>query len=88
MCVTKPGERSSIIIRLRAAVGLVGGKAGIREYTDKAVNHPQIKRVRELATAVGDLNRNGCHVVDRAVCPLVHLKDGRKLSRLIEQWEN
>ena len=37
-----------------AAIGLVRGKAGIREYTDEAVNDPPVKRVRELATAVGD----------------------------------
>ena len=37
-----------------AAVGLVRGKAGIQEYTDEAVNDPEIKRVRESTTAVGD----------------------------------
>src|SRR5512140_1220804 len=37
-----------------AAIGLVRGKAGIREYTDEAVNDPQIKRVRELVSAEGD----------------------------------
>ena len=37
-----------------AAVGLVRGKGGLREYTDEAVNDPAIKRVRELTTATGD----------------------------------
>jgi 2-methylcitrate dehydratase PrpD len=37
-----------------AAVGLVRGKAGIGEYTDDTVNDPNVKRVRERATAVGD----------------------------------
>ena len=37
-----------------AAVGLVRGKAGLAEYSDEAVNDPQVKRVRERTTAVGD----------------------------------
>src|SRR4030095_7328054 len=37
-----------------AAVGVVRGKGGLREYTDEAVNDPVIKRIREAATAVGD----------------------------------
>jgi 2-methylcitrate dehydratase PrpD len=37
-----------------AAVGLVRGKAGLAEYTDEAVNDPEVKRVRERTTAVGD----------------------------------
>src|ERR1700722_19237157 len=37
-----------------AAIGLVRGKAGIQEYTDAAVNDPDIKHVRERATAMGD----------------------------------
>ena len=34
-----------------AAVGLVRGRAGLDEYTDAAVNDPDVKRVRERATA-------------------------------------
>jgi len=37
-----------------AAVGLVRGKAGLQDYTDEAVNDPEVKRVRECTTAVGD----------------------------------
>jgi 2-methylcitrate dehydratase PrpD len=37
-----------------AAVGLVRGRAGLDEYTDAAVNDPDVKRVRELVTAIGD----------------------------------
>lgn len=37
-----------------AAVGLVRGKGGIREFIDEAVNDPDVKRIRELATAVAD----------------------------------
>ena len=47
-----------------AAIGLVRGKAGIQEYTDEAVNDPQIKRVRELVYGRGrsvDHRRSGSH---------------------------
>jgi 2-methylcitrate dehydratase PrpD len=63
-----------------AAVGLVRGKGGLREYTDEAVNDPQIKRVREAATAVGDpsITEDQAHIE-------VELKDGRRLTKFVEQ---
>jgi 2-methylcitrate dehydratase PrpD len=63
-----------------AAVGLVRGKAGLREYTDEAVNDPEIRRVREATTAVGDpsIGEDQSHVE-------VELADGRRLSRFVEQ---
>jgi 2-methylcitrate dehydratase PrpD len=62
------------------AVGLVRGKAGIREYTDEAVNDPAIKRVRESATAVGDpsLTEDQANIE-------VELTTGEKLSRFVAQ---
>jgi 2-methylcitrate dehydratase PrpD len=63
-----------------AAIGLVRGKAGIREYTDEAVNDPAIKRVRESATAVGDASLTE----DQANIE-VELASGEKISRLIEK---
>jgi 2-methylcitrate dehydratase PrpD len=63
-----------------AAVGLVRGKAGIQEYTDEAVNDPQIKRLRESVTATGDLSISE----DQARID-VDLTDGRTLSRFVEQ---
>jgi 2-methylcitrate dehydratase PrpD len=63
-----------------AAVGLVRGKAGLREYTDEAVNDPAIKRVRELTTAVGDPS-----ITEDQARIEVELKDGRRLSRFVEQ---
>lgn len=63
-----------------AAVGLVRGKAGIREYTDEAVNDPAIKRVRELATAVGDAS-----ITEDQAFIEVELANGEKLSRFVEQ---
>jgi 2-methylcitrate dehydratase PrpD len=63
-----------------AAIGLVRGKAGIREYTDEAVNDPAIKRVRENATAVGDpsLTEDQANIE-------VELVSGEKISRFVEK---
>jgi 2-methylcitrate dehydratase PrpD len=63
-----------------AAVGLVRGKAGLQEYTDAAVNDPDVKRVRESATAVGDpeLTEDQARVE-------VELADGRVLRGSVEQ---
>jgi 2-methylcitrate dehydratase PrpD len=63
-----------------ATIGLVRGKAGIGEYTDETVNDPQIKRVRELVTAVGDpsITEDQAHIE-------VELAGGAKLSKFVEQ---
>jgi 2-methylcitrate dehydratase PrpD len=63
-----------------AAIGLVRGKAGIQEYTDEAVNDPQIKRVRELVTAVGDPS-----ITEDQARIEVDLATGAKLTRFVEQ---
>lgn len=63
-----------------AALGLVRGKAGIQEYTDEAVNDPAIRRVRELAKAVGDRS-----ITDDQAHIEVELADGRKLTRFVEK---
>jgi 2-methylcitrate dehydratase PrpD len=63
-----------------AAVGLVRGKAGLREYTDEAVNDPLVKRVRVLATATGDPS-----VTEDQAGLEVELADGRRLSRFVAQ---
>lgn len=63
-----------------AAVGLVRGKAGIREYTDEAVNDPDIKHVRERATAVADpsITEDQAHIE-------VEMANGEKFTRFVEQ---
>jgi 2-methylcitrate dehydratase PrpD len=63
-----------------AAVGLVRGKGGLREYTDEAVNDPLIKRVRERTTATGDpsITEDQAHIE-------VELADGRRLTKFVEQ---
>jgi 2-methylcitrate dehydratase PrpD len=63
-----------------AAIGLVRGKAGIQEYTDEAVNDPQIKRVRELVSAVGDPS-----ITEDQARIEVELTTGAKLTRFVEQ---
>jgi 2-methylcitrate dehydratase PrpD len=63
-----------------AAVGLVRGKGGLREYTDEAVNDPAIKRVREMATATGDPS-----ITEDQANIEVELRDGRTLSKFVEQ---
>src|SRR5580704_11391066 len=62
-----------------AAVGLVRGKAGLQEYTDEAVNDPDVKRVREHTTAVGDatVTEDQAHIE-------VELENGQTISRFVE----
>jgi 2-methylcitrate dehydratase PrpD len=62
-----------------AAVGLVRGKAGLREYSDEAVSDPLVRRVRERTTATGDasMTEDQAHVE-------VELADGRIFTRFIE----
>ena len=63
-----------------AAIGLVRGKAGIQEYTDEAVNNPQIRRVRELVSAVGDPS-----ITEDQARIEVQLASGETLTRFVEQ---
>jgi 2-methylcitrate dehydratase PrpD len=63
-----------------AAVGLVRGKAGIREYTDEAVNDPAIRRVRELATATADPS-----ITEDQVHLEVELASGERITEFVEQ---
>ena len=74
------GLDSKYSIYHSAAVGIVRGKAGLQEYTDEATNDPQIKRVRERVTAVGDssITEDQAHVE-------VELVNGEKITRFIEQ---
>ena len=63
-----------------AAIGLVRGKAGVQEYTDAAVNDPDIKRVREGATATADPG-----ITEDQARVDVELADGRTVSVFVEQ---
>jgi 2-methylcitrate dehydratase PrpD len=63
-----------------AAVGLVLGKAGLQEYSDEAVNDPQVKRVRELTTATGDpsLSEDQANIE-------VELSTGQTIAKFVAQ---
>src|SRR5690606_29864605 len=63
-----------------AAVGLVRGKARLQEYTDAAINDPDIKRVRERVKAIGDPSLTE----DQARLE-VDLEDGRTIEYFVEQ---
>jgi 2-methylcitrate dehydratase PrpD len=63
-----------------AALGLVRGKAGLREFTDEAVNEPLIKRVREITTASADPG-----ITEDQADIEVELANGQKLSRFVEK---
>jgi 2-methylcitrate dehydratase PrpD len=77
--ITK-GLQSKFSVYHGAAIGLVRGKAGVQEYTDDAVNDPPIKRVRELATAVGDPS-----ITEDQARIEVQLTTGQTLTRFVEQ---
>jgi 2-methylcitrate dehydratase PrpD len=62
-----------------AAVGLVRGRAGLREFTDEAVNSAVVKRVRELTTA----EAHPPLTEDQALIE-VELTDGRCLTHRVQ----
>ena len=77
--ITK-GLQGKFSIYHGAAIGLVRGRAGVGEYTDAAVNDPDVKRVREAATATADPG-----VTEDQAGVEVELRDGRRLSVFVEQ---
>jgi 2-methylcitrate dehydratase PrpD len=62
-----------------AAVALVRGKVGVSEYTDEAVNDPEIVALRERITAEGGHEIN----IDQADV-MITLTDGRTLHTFVE----
>lgn len=63
-----------------AAVGLVRGRAGLREYTDEAVNDPAVRAVRERATRAAD----DPDVTEDGVRVELETTDGRVLTKRLE----
>lgn len=63
-----------------AAIGLVRGKGGLKEFTDEAVADPALAHVRGVTTAVADpaITEDQVHIE-------VALKDGTKLTKFVEQ---
>lgn len=74
------GLQGKFSVYHNAAIGLVRGKAGLDEYTDEAVNDPEVKRVRQATTATGDpsLTEDQANIE-------VDLADGRTISHFVEQ---
>jgi 2-methylcitrate dehydratase PrpD len=63
-----------------AAIGLVRGKAGLKEFTDEVVNDAQVRRLRDIVTPAADpsITEDQSHIE-------VELVDGRKLTHFVEQ---
>jgi 2-methylcitrate dehydratase PrpD len=74
------GLQGKFSVYHNAAIGLVRGTAGLDEYTDEAVNDPEVKRVRQATTATGDRKLTE----DQAKIE-VDLADGRTISHFVEQ---
>jgi len=62
-----------------AAVGLARGKAGLAEFTDEAVNDPQVRRVRERVAATADPS-----VAEDAVRIEVEIDGGERVHKEVE----
>jgi 2-methylcitrate dehydratase PrpD len=62
-----------------AALGLVRGRAGLREFTDETINDGEVKRIRELTNATG--NRA---ISEDSVNVQVTLADSRKVELYLE----
>jgi 2-methylcitrate dehydratase PrpD len=62
------------------AIGLVRGKGGLQEFTDEAIRDPKLQHVRSVTTAVADptITEDQAHIE-------VTLRDGRKLTKFVEQ---
>lgn len=74
------GLQGKFSVYHNAAIGLVRGRAGLDEYTDEAVNDPEVKRVRQATTATGDPSLTE----DQAAID-VDLADGRTIGYVVEQ---
>jgi 2-methylcitrate dehydratase PrpD len=62
-----------------AAIGLVCGKAGLREFSDETVNHPDVKAVRMKTFATGDSS-----VAEDAVRVEVQLTSGEVIKHDVD----
>lgn len=73
------GLDSKYSIYHSAAVGLVRGKAGLKEYTDEAATDPTIQRVRERVTAIAD-----AAITEDQSSIEVELENGQVLRQFVE----
>lgn len=74
------GLDSKYSIYHSAALGLVRGKAGLKEYSDEAVKDDEIGRMRDRVTAVADpsITEDQSHIE-------VELLNGEKITRFVER---
>jgi len=78
--VITQGLESKYSIYHAAAIGLVRGKGGLREFSDEVATDPVIQRVRECVTPTADpsITEDQSHIE-------VEFTDGRKVTRFVEQ---
>jgi 2-methylcitrate dehydratase PrpD len=75
----KVGLEGKFSVFHAAAIGLVRGKAGLREFTDETVNDPDVKAVRMMTQATADSS-----VAEDAVQVEVELKGGQRISQRVD----
>jgi 2-methylcitrate dehydratase PrpD len=83
LCNKKDLERalqSKYSIYHAAAIGLVRGKGGIKEFTEEAVRDPVLARIRSVTTAVADPS-----VTEDQVRIEVALQSGKTVELFVEQ---
>ena len=83
LCNKKDLERalqSKYSIYHAAAIGLVRGKGGLKEFTEEAVRDPALTRIRSITTAVADPS-----ITEDQVRIEVDLKSGRTIELFVEQ---
>jgi len=78
--VITQGLESKYSIYHAAAIGLVRGKGGLREFSDEVATDPVIQRVRDFVTPTADpaITEDQSHIE-------VEFTDGRKVTRFVEQ---
>jgi 2-methylcitrate dehydratase PrpD len=75
----RQGLDSKYSIYHAAAIGLVRGKGGLKEFTDEAVNDPALQRIRDLVTPIADPA-----ITEDQSDIEVELENGQVLHRFIE----
>jgi 2-methylcitrate dehydratase PrpD len=83
LCNKKDLERalqSKYSIYHAAAIGLVRGKGGLKEFTEEAVRDPMLARIRSVTTAVADPS-----ITEDQVRIEVALQGGKTVELFVEQ---
>lgn len=72
------GLESKLSLQHAVAMALLRGDAGVRAFTDAAVNEPQVHALRSKIRVVGDEK-----LATQDACLMVHLRGGQRLTREI-----